>query len=91
MCPQLTVVKKEVSKSSRQSTLSSSKKLGGMKLRLRHGWAVLSPNVCPYQKEANVIISGIEEKGRSQIGVVYLEKSSILTSNWSYSSTVTSA
>lgn len=67
MFSQLTLVKKEVSKSSRQSTLSSSKKLGGMKLRLRRGWAVLWPNVWPYQKQANVIMGGIEDEGRSQI------------------------
>lgn len=67
VCPQLTPVKKEVSRSSRQSTLSSSKKLGGIKLRRRRGWAVLSPNVCPYQRETNGIISGIKEEGRSQM------------------------
>lgn len=76
-------MKKEVSKSSRQSTLSSSKKLGGLKLRLRRGRAVLPANLWPYQKEANVIISGIEEEGRSQILMVYLEESSIFTSKWS--------
>lgn len=83
VCPQLTPVKKEVSRSSRQSTLSSSKKLGGIKLCRRRGWAVLSPNVCPYQKETNVIIGGVKEEGRSQMRLVDLGKSSILTSKWS--------
>lgn len=83
VCPQLTPVKKEVSRSSRPSTLSSSKKLGGIKLRRRRGWAVLSPNVRPCQKETNVVISGIEEEGRSQTRLVYLERSSMLTSKWS--------
>lgn len=63
VCPLLTLLKKEVSKSSRKSTLSSSKKLGGMKLRLRHRWAVLPPNVRPYQKVANLIIVVSQKRG----------------------------
>lgn len=49
VCPLLTLVKKDVSRSSGKSTVSSSKKLGGMKLRLRHRPAVLSPNVRPWR------------------------------------------
>lgn len=63
VCPLLTLLKKDVSKSSRKSTLSSSKKLGGMKLRLRHGWAVLPPNVRPYQKVAKLIIVVSQKRG----------------------------
>lgn len=53
VCPLLTLVKKEVSRSSGKSAVSSSKKLGGMKLRLRRRPAVLSPNVRPWETIIN--------------------------------------
>ena len=51
VCGLLTLVKKEVSRSSDRSTVSSSKKLGGMKLRRRCRPEVPSPNVRPWWTE----------------------------------------